>query len=70
MFVISLGFYVTPAILGGGRTIVMALAIERDVNLNMNWGPASASGVLFVVAILGLFAVLGRFIAVDRLFHR
>jgi len=70
VFVVSLGFYVTPAILGGGRTIVMALAIERDVNLNFNWGPASASGVLFVAAVLGIFAVLGRFVAVERIFHR
>lgn len=70
VFVISLGFYVTPAILGGGRTVVMALAIERDVNLNVNWGPASASGVLFVIAILAIFAVLGRFVAVERIFHR
>lgn len=70
VFVISLGFYVTPAILGGGRTIVMALAIERDVNLNINWGPASASGVLFVLVVLGIFAVLGRFVSVERIFHR
>lgn len=70
VFVLSLGFYVTPAILGGGRTIMMALAIERDVNLNFNWGPASASGVLFVVVVLGIFAVLSRFVSVERIFQR
>lgn len=70
VFVVSLGFYITPAILGGGRTIVMALAIERDVNLNINWGPASAAAVLFVVAVLAVFAVLGRFVSPDRMFSR
>jgi putative spermidine/putrescine transport system permease protein len=70
VFVLSLGFYVTPAILGGGRTIMMALAIERDVNLNFNWGPASASGVLFVVVVLGIFAVLSRFVSIERIFQR
>ena len=70
VFVLSLGFYVTPAILGGGRTIVMSLAIERDVNLNFNWGPASASGVLFVIVVLGIFAALSRFVSVERIFHR
>jgi ABC-type spermidine/putrescine transport system permease subunit I len=70
VFVLSLGFYVTPAILGGGRTIVMSLAIERDVNLNMNWGPASASAVLFVIIVLGIFAIMSRFVAVERIFQR
>lgn len=69
-FVVSLGFYITPAILGGGRTIVIALAIERDINLNTNWGPASASAVLFVLAVLVIFAALGRFGSVQRLFNR
>jgi ABC-type spermidine/putrescine transport system permease subunit I len=69
-FVVSLGFYITPAVLGGGRTIVMALAIERDVNLNADWGPASASAVLFVLAVLAIFAALGRFVSVERLFSR
>jgi hypothetical protein len=40
------------------------------VNLNINWGPASASGVLFVLVVLGIFAVLGRFVSVERIFHR
>lgn len=70
VFVVSLGFYITPAILGGGKTIVMALAIERDVNLNFNWGPASAAAVVFVAGVLAIFVILGRFMAVERVFRR
>ncbi len=70
VFVVSLGFYITPAILGGGKTIVMALAIERDVNLNFNWGPASAAAVVFVAAVLTIFVVVGRFMAIERVFRR
>ncbi len=70
VFVVSLGFYITPAILGGGKTIVMALAIERDVNLNFNWGPASAAAVVFVAAVLAIFVILGRFMAIERVFRR
>ena len=66
-FVMCLGFYVTPALLGGGHTIVMALLIERDVNIAFSWGPASATSVLFVLAVLVLFGVAGRFISPDRL---
>ncbi len=70
VFVVSLGFYITPAILGGGRTIVMALAIERDVNLNFNWGPASAAAFLFVAAVLAIFAFIARFVSIERVFNR
>ncbi|MGB3388289.1 MAG: ABC transporter permease [Pseudaminobacter sp.] len=69
VFVLSLGFYITPAILGGGRVMVIAMIIERDVNLHLNWGPASAIAVLFLVSVVGLFAVIGRFLSIERIFQ-
>nr|WP_295467806.1 ABC transporter permease [Mesorhizobium sp.] len=69
VFVLSLGFYITPAILGGGRVMVIAMIIERDVNLHLNWGPASAIAVLFLLSVLGLFAIVGRFLSVERIFQ-
>jgi ABC-type spermidine/putrescine transport system permease subunit I len=66
VFVVSLGFYITPAILGGGRTIMMALAIERDVNLNFNWGPASAAAVVFIGVVLLILVLLSRFISLEK----
>ena len=69
VFVLSLGFYITPAILGGGRVMVVAMIIERDVNLHMNWGPASAIAVLFLALVLGLFGLIGRFLSLERIFQ-
>lgn len=69
VFVLSLGFYITPAILGGGRVVVISLVIERDVNLYLNWGPASAIAVLFLAAVLALFAFVGRFLSIERVFQ-
>ena len=52
VFVISLGFYITPAILGGGPTITVSIYIERLVAL-IQWGRASAvSTVLLAVTLL------------------
>jgi ABC-type spermidine/putrescine transport system permease subunit I len=70
VFVLSLGFYITPALLGGGRVLVIAVAIERDVNFNRDWGPASAIAALFVLAVLAVFAVAGRVVSFDRVFNR
>lgn len=69
VFVLSLGFYITPAILGGGKVTVIAMVIERDVNLHLNWGPASAIAMLFLVSVLALFAAVGRFLSIERIFQ-
>jgi len=70
VFVLSLGFYITPALLGGGRTVVMSILIEQEISNSMNWGIAGATAILFVVIVLGLFALVGRYVAIDRIFQR
>ncbi len=48
-FILCLGFYITPAILGGGRVQFIAQRIYASVNLFPTWGPASALGVVLLV---------------------
>jgi ABC-type spermidine/putrescine transport system permease subunit I len=57
VFVMSLGFYVTPAILGGGNVTVISMRIARSLSNYSNWGAASALGVLLLVATGLLFAL-------------
>jgi putative spermidine/putrescine transport system permease protein len=49
VFVLCIGFYVTPAILGGGRIIMVAQQIERSIALYNNWGAASSLAVALLV---------------------
>ena len=57
VFVLCLGFYVTPAVLGGGKVIMVAMRIEANVNFYANWGAASALGVaLLVITMLLVIA--------------
>ena len=49
IFVLCLGFYITPAILGGGKVQMIAQRIEASVRLFPTWGPASALGVVLLV---------------------
>ena len=60
VFVLSLGFYVTPALLGGGKVTMVAMRIQKSVALYPNWGAASALAVVLlvvtaVVLLLGLW---------------
>lgn len=48
-FILCLGFYVTPAILGGGRVQFISQRIYASVSLFPTWGPASALGVVLLV---------------------
>jgi putative spermidine/putrescine transport system permease protein len=54
VFVISLGFFLTPAILGGPADLTIATYIEQQVNI-ARWGTASAMGVVLLVATLAIF---------------
>jgi putative spermidine/putrescine transport system permease protein/spermidine/putrescine transport system permease protein len=53
-FILCLGFYITPAILGGGRVQMIAQRIEASVHLFPSWGPASALGVVLFVATVAM----------------
>jgi putative spermidine/putrescine transport system permease protein len=68
VLVLCFGFYVTPALLGGGKTIVIPMMIERNVNLFFEWGAASSVAIVFLLAVLAVFALVGRLFSVNRLF--
>ncbi|MBB4122048.1 ABC transporter permease [Martelella radicis] len=50
VFVLCLGFFVTPVLLGGGRVYMWAMQIGDNISLYGNWGSASALGVVLVLA--------------------
>ena len=49
MFILCLGFYVTPAVLGGGKVIMVSSRIANDIEIFFNWGAASALGVVLLL---------------------
>jgi ABC-type spermidine/putrescine transport system permease subunit I len=49
VFVMCLGFYITPALLGGGKVKMIAQRIEESLALYPTWGPASALAVLLLL---------------------
>lgn len=59
IFVVSLGFYVTPAVLGSSTDQVLSTYIQQEVNL-FEWGVASAMGILLLAITLVLFAASNR----------
>jgi putative spermidine/putrescine transport system permease protein/spermidine/putrescine transport system permease protein len=60
VFVLSLGFYVTPALLGGGKVQMLSMRIESDVSMYANWGAASSLGVILLLATLALMYLVKK----------
>lgn len=60
VFILSLGFFITPAILGGGRVMTIALLIEQQVNQTLNWQFAAALCAILLVTTLVIYALLQR----------
>ncbi|NBT29335.1 MAG: ABC transporter permease [Gammaproteobacteria bacterium] len=65
VFVLCLGFYVTPAVLGGGRVVMVATQITAILEYQFDWGAASALGVVLLVATIGVLYLAGRFFKFD-----
>lgn len=60
VYVLSIGFFITPALLGGGKVAMMAVLIEHQVRMFLNWGFASALSAVLLVATLLVYVLLRR----------
>lgn len=67
VFILCLGFYVTPALLGGGKVILVSMRIATDIEMFFNWGAASALGVVLLVLTVALLYLASRIAGFDRL---
>lgn len=60
VFIISLGFYVTPALLGGPKDILLAQVIEFQISETLNWGFAAALSVVLLIVTFILYLLYIR----------
>lgn len=60
VFILSIGYYVTPALLGGADDQMLSYYIAQYTNVNVNWGMACALGAILLGATLVLYALYRR----------
>lgn len=70
VFVMSLGYFVTPALLGGTSNMMLAELIAQFVQSLVNWGMGGAAALVLLVVTLTLYAVQLRFFGDQRLGDR
>ena len=67
VFVLCLGFYITPELMGGGRTIMVSMVVARNVELYNQWGAASAVSIVLLLCVLAVFYIVSRVVPLDRI---
>ncbi len=66
-FVIAIGDYITPHILGGGRELLMPQAIMLQVSRHFDYPMASALSVLLMIVVTIVFLAFARWLKMDRI---
>jgi putative spermidine/putrescine transport system permease protein len=68
IFIFSLGFFVTPALLGGGKTVMIAEYVSVQIQQTVRWGLGTMLASVLLMAVFVLVATLSRFLKLRDLF--
>lgn len=66
VFLLSLGFFITPALLGGANAITLSMLIASFVTDRLAWSLAAAGSLTLLVVVLVLLAVAARLLPLDK----
>jgi ABC-type spermidine/putrescine transport system permease subunit I len=67
IFIMSLGYFITPALLGGSKDTMIAQLIEMNVTVLFNWGLAFAAAFILLSFTILVLLVYNRFLGLDRM---
>ena len=67
VFILAVGFFVTPALLGGRSNIVISMLIENQVNIQVNWPFAAAIAFVLLIITLILFNIANKYLGIDAI---
>ncbi|EPR10900.1 MULTISPECIES: ABC transporter permease [Agrobacterium] len=67
VFVLTLGFYITPELLGGGRTYMVSMLVSRNIEVYNEWGAASSISVVLLVCVFLVFRLASLIIPFERI---
>jgi putative spermidine/putrescine transport system permease protein len=68
VFIFCLGFFITPALLGGGKTVMVSQFIEFGISETMNWGIATAFASMLLLTVVLSLILMARCVRIPSLF--
>jgi putative spermidine/putrescine transport system permease protein len=61
VFILGVGFFITPALMGGPGDIMIAMLIEREIEMTQNWPVAALMTLVLLAVTLSLYGIYHRF---------
>ena len=67
VFILAIGYYITPALVGGQDGQMISNFIDFHMRKSLNWNLAAAMGLVLLVIILFLFWIYDRVVGIDNM---
>jgi putative spermidine/putrescine transport system permease protein len=67
VFILAIGYYITPALVGGQSGQLISNLIEYHMKRSLNWGLAAALGGLLLIGVLALYWLYNRLVGIDKM---
>jgi len=67
VFVLSVGYYITPALVGGSTGQLISNLIAFHMKSSLNWGLAAALGTMLLVLVLMLYWLYNKLVGIERM---
>ena len=67
VFILSIGYYITPALVGGRTGQLISNMIAYHMQESLNWGLAAALGVVLLLGVMLLYLVYNRLVGIERM---
>lgn len=67
VFIVAIGYYITPALVGGETGTLISNMIAYHMQKSLNWGLAAALATLLLGSVLALYWVYNRIVGVDNM---
>lgn len=65
-FILSIGYYITPEIVGGTQGVFISNRIAYHISSSLNWGLAAALGAILLAVVLLLYWAYDRIVGIDN----
>ncbi len=66
VFILSIGYYITPEIVGGTRGVFISNRIAYHISDSLNWGLAAALGAILLVVVMTFYWLYDRIVGIDN----
>jgi putative spermidine/putrescine transport system permease protein len=67
VFILAIGYYITPALVGGQEGQMISNIIDFHMRSSLNWNLAAALGLVLLIFVLFLFWLYDRIVGIDNM---